>query len=195
MPLPYSYDALEPYMDAETLHYHHDKHLKTYIDNLNKILKDYPQYHDWTLEDILKNLDEFPEDIRQTVMNNAGGVYNHQMFFEGMHAPVNENPMQKLLADAFGSYEKFVESMMDHAMSQFGSGYAWLVCGNGGGLSVVKTPNQDCPITQGQWPLLCIDVWEHAYYLDYQNRRADYVDAWFNLIKWDFVQNRYDARG
>ena len=143
MPLPYSYDALEPYMDAETLHYHHDKHLKTYIDNLNKILKDYPQYHDWTLEDILKNLDEFPEDIRQTVMNNAGGVYNHQMFFEGMHAPVNENPMQKLLADAFGSYEKFVESMMDHAMSQFGSGYAWLVINPDKQLEILNTPNQN----------------------------------------------------
>ena len=187
MPLPYSYDALEPYMDAETLHYHHDKHLKTYIDNLNKILKDYPQYHDWTLEDILKNLDEFPEDIRQTVMNNAGGVYNHQMFFEGMHAPVNENPMQKLLADAFGSYEKFVESMMDHAMSQFGSGYAWLVINPDKQLEILNTPNQNNPMSNGNIPLLNVDVWEHAYYLKYKNLRKAYVTNWFHLIDWKAV--------
>lgn len=122
VPLPYDYDALEPYMDAETLHYHHDKHLKTYVDNLNNILKDYPQYQNWTLEDLLTNLDDLPEDIRQPVMNNAGGVYNHQMFFRLMHPPVNDNPMEPYLTEAFGSYEKFVEIMSENAMGQFGSG-------------------------------------------------------------------------
>lgn len=192
-PLPYSYDGLEPYMDAETLHYHHDKHLKTYIDNLNKILKDYPQYHSWTLEDILKNLDEFPEDIRQAVMNNAGGVYNHQMFFELMHTPVNENPMKEMLTSAFGSYESFVESMTEHAMSQFGSGYAWLVLNPDKKLEILNTPNQNNPISNGNILLLAVDVWEHAYYLKYKNLRKDYVTNWFHLIHWDEVYRRTKA--
>lgn len=186
-PLPYDYDALEPYMDAETLHYHHDKHLKTYVDNLNKILKDYPDYQKWTLEDLLKNLDELPEDIRQPVMNNAGGVYNHEMFFRLMHQPPNENPMLPYLTDAFGSYEKFVESMSDHAMSQFGSGYAWLVINPDNQLEILNTPNQNNPISNGNIPLLALDVWEHAYYLKYKNLRKDYVTNWFHLINWKEV--------
>lgn len=189
-PLPYDYDALEPYMDAETLHYHHDKHLKTYVDNLNKILKDYPQYHNWTLEKLLIQLDELPEDIRQPVMNNAGGVYNHEMFFSLMHAPANENPMASDLTDAFGSYEKFVESMTDHALSQFGSGYAWLVINPDNQLEILNTPNQNNPISNGNFPLLCIDVWEHAYYLKYKNLRKDYTASWFHLIDWTEVFNR-----
>lgn len=190
MPLPYAYDALEPYMDEETLHYHHDKHLQTYVDNLNKILKDYPQYHDWTLEELLINLEELPEDIRQPVMNNAGGVYNHQMFFSLMHQPANENPMAEHLSQAFGSYEKFVESMSDHAMSQFGSGYAWLVINPDNQLEILNTPNQNNPISNGNIPLLCVDVWEHAYYLKYKNLRKDYVTNWFHLIYWDAVYKK-----
>lgn len=149
MPLPYDYDALEPYMDVETLHYHHDKHLKTYVDNLNTLLKDQPLYQSWTLEELLTRLDELPEELRQPVMNNAGGVYNHQLFFETMHTPVNENPMEPYLQKAFGSYENFVKSMSDHALSQFGSGYAWLVINPDHQLEILNTPNQNNPISNG----------------------------------------------
>ena len=193
MPLPYSYDALEPYMDAETLHYHHDKHLKTYIDNLNKILKDYPQYHDWTLEDILKNLDEFPEDIRQTVMNNAGGVYNHNLYFSllspnpGQPAP----SLSQALNATFGSMDGFKTAMKTAAMAQFGSGYAWLVLDQDK-LVIVKTANQDTPLPSGFKPLLLVDVWEHAYYLKYQNMRAAYLDAFWNVVNWSRVSQLYD---
>lgn len=189
-PLPYDYDALEPYMDAETLHYHHDKHQKAYVDNLNTLLKDYPEYHNWTLEEILTRLDEFPEDLRQPVMNNAGGVYNHQLFFDMMHAPVNDNPMEPCLKNSFGSYEKFVESMSDHAMSQFGSGYAWLVVNPDNQLEILNTPNQNNPMSNGNIPLLCVDVWEHAYYLKYRNLRKNYVTNWFHLINWQEVYNK-----
>lgn len=187
MPLPYDYDALEPYMDVETLHYHHDKHLKTYVDNLNTLLKDQPLYQSWTLEELLTRLDELPEELRQPVMNNAGGVYNHQLFFETMHTPVNENPMEPYLQKAFGSYENFVKSMSDHALSQFGSGYAWLVINPDHQLEILNTPNQNNPISNGNIPLLCVDVWEHAYYLKYKNLRKDYVTNWFYLINWQEV--------
>lgn len=195
MPLPYDYDALEPYMDAETLHYHHDKHLKTYVDNLNTLLKDYPEFHDWTLEKLLTNLDELPEDLRQPVMNNAGGVYNHQLFFNTMHTPVNDNPMEPALKETFGSYEKFVESMSDHAMSQFGSGYAWLVINPDDQLEILNTPNQNNPMSNGNIPLLTVDVWEHAYYLKYRNLRKDYVTNWFHLINWDVVYEKAKKYG
>nr|WP_291233845.1 superoxide dismutase [Frisingicoccus sp.] len=190
MPLPYDYDALEPYMDAETLHYHHDKHLKTYVDNLNTLLKDQPLYQSWTLEELLTRLDELPEELRQPVMNNAGGVYNHQLFFETMHTPVNENPMEPYLQKAFGSYENFVKSMSDHALSQFGSGYAWLVINPDHQLEILNTPNQNNPISNGNIPLLCVDVWEHAYYLKYKNLRKDYVTNWFHLINWQEVYRK-----
>ena len=190
MPLPYDYDALEPYMDVETLHYHHDKHLKTYVDNLNTLLKDQPLYQSWTLEELLTRLDELPEELRQPVMNNAGGVYNHQLFFETMHTPVNENPMEPYLQKAFGSYENFVKSMSDHALSQFGSGYAWLVINPDHQLEILNTPNQNNPISNGNIPLLCVDVWEHAYYLKYKNLRKDYVTNWFHLINWQEVYQK-----
>lgn len=190
MPLPYDYDALEPYMDTETLHYHHDKHQKAYVDNLNALLKDYPEYHSWSLEEILTRLDEFPENLRQPVMNNAGGVYNHQLFFNMMHTPVNDNSMEPYLRESFGSYEKFVESMSDHAMSQFGSGYAWLVINPEDQLEILNTPNQNNPLSNGNIPLLCIDVWEHAYYLKYRNLRKDYVTNWFHLINWEAVYSK-----
>ena len=190
MPLPYDYDALEPYMDTETLHYHHDKHQKAYVDNLNALLKDYPEYHSWSLEEILTRLDEFPENLRQPVMNNAGGVYNHQLFFFFFHTPVNDNPMEPYLMESFGSYEKFVESMSDHAMSQFGSGYAWLVINPEDQLEILNTPNQNNPLSNGNIPLLCIDVWEHAYYLKYRNLRKDYVTNWFHLINWEAVYSK-----
>ena len=189
VPLPYDYDALEPYMDAETLHYHHDKHLKTYVDNLNNILKNYPQYQNWTLEDLLTNLDDLPEDIRQAVMNNAGGVYNHQMFFRLLHPPVNDNPMEPYLTEAFGSYEKFVEIMSENAMGQFGSGYAWLVWEKGN-FKIVTSVNQNTPDLSRQLPLLNVDVWEHAYYLKHYNDRSTYLENWFCLIDWNQVQLR-----
>lgn len=195
IPLPYDYNALEPYMDEETLHYHHDKHLKTYVDNLNALLKDRPEYHTWTLEEILTRLDEFPEEMREPVMNNAGGVYNHQLFFEMMHPPVNENPMLPLLEKSFGSYEEFVESMRAHAMTQFGSGYAWLVINPDNQLEILNTPNQNNPISNGNTPLLCIDVWEHAYYLKYRNLRKDYVTNWFHLINWNEVYKKVNTCG
>ena len=196
-PLPFSYTALSPEISETTLHFHHDKHLQAYVDNLNKALTDCPELQRLSLEELLQTLDQIPEPKRTAIRNNGGGVYNHYLYFDCMGGKGGHpcGPLAQAMDRAFGSYEEWKLRMKEAAMGQFGSGYAWLVCGNGGGLSVVKTPNQDCPITQGQWPLLCFDVWEHAYYLDYQNRRADYVDAWFNLIKWDFVQNRYDARG
>ena len=197
-PLPYGYDALAPELIEKVLYFHHDKHFAAYVDALNQLLERTPAYQSWPLWKLCLNWEELPDGLRQGVRNNAGGVFNHDLYFRTLHPlPVSapDTALEGAVVRDFGGMAGLKEAMRKAALGQFGSGYAWLVCGNGGGLSVVKTPHQDCPITQGQWPLLCIDVWEHAYYLDYQNRRADYVDAWFDLIKWDFVQNRYDARG
>lgn len=191
--LPYAYNALEPYIDEETMHYHHDKHFKGYIDNLNKALEPYPEYHDWSLKKLLKNIDLLPEDIRLSVKRNGGGVYNHNMYFNSM-APVGTNTMSKEMEAAinytFGSYDSFKEKMKQSGLSQFGSGWAFLVADSQKGLYIQNMPNQDIPLSDTSWPILPMDVWEHAYYLKYKNERNSYIDNWFNVIDWGNVSKR-----
>lgn len=194
-PLPYAYDALEPQIDAETLHFHHDKHLQTYVDNLNKTLEKVPEYHDWSLEKLITQGDSLPEAIRTPVRNNAGGVYNHQLYFRCMGPEKDTRPSPKLMEEInryFGSYEDWKEKMKNAAVTQFGSGWAWLVVDPEGRLHVVKTPNQDTPLPCFMRPLLLVDVWEHAYYLQYQNRRPEYVYRWFSVINWKQVEENFE---
>lgn len=192
--LPYSYEALAPVIGDGTLHFHHDKHFQTYVDNLNTALADCPDCQRKTLAELLANLDAVPEAKRAAVRNNGGGVYNHTLYFDclspnGGGAPQGE--LGQAMERAFGPYDSFKKQMKEAAMGQFGSGYAFLVCDGAGKLSIVKAANQDCPLSQGLHPLLCVDVWEHAYYLDYQNRRAEYVDRWFDAICWKTVAEQY----
>ncbi len=196
-PLPYDYNALEPEIDAETLHFHHDKHLQTYVDNLNKTLADYPDYHSWSLEKLLKQGDALPEQIRIPVRNNAGGVYNHQLYFRCMGPEKNTRPSGKLAQEIdryFGSYDAWKEKMKNAAVTQFGSGWGWLAVDEQGRLHVLKTANQDTPLALHMCPLLPVDVWEHAYYLQYQNRRPEYVDRWFSVINWKQVEEQFEKR-
>ncbi len=193
-PLPYAYDALEPVISAETLHFHHDKHLAAYVDNLNKALAFSPELQAKTLTQLLRTLYEVPAELRAAVINNGGGVYNHLLYFDqmapgGPTAPMG--PLAAAITETFGSLDGFKTELTTAAMGQFGSGYGWLVCDDEGKLSVVKSANQDCPLAQDLWPILNLDVWEHAYYLDYQNRRGDYVDKWFSLINWNVAEKRY----
>ncbi len=190
-PLPYTYDALEPYIDEGTMHYHHDKHLKTYVDNLNNALKDHSEFHSWTLEELLKNLDKLPETIRQAVRNNGGGVYNHDLYF-AMMAPAGQT-IPAEIAEVFGGEAEWKKQMKAAATGQFGSGFAWLVRDEAGKLSIKALPNQDNPLSISLFPILPLDVWEHAYYLKYQNLRADYIDAWFNVVNWEAVLARLNA--
>jgi len=192
-PLPYAYDALEPYIDKETMYYHHDKHFKTYIDNLNKALAPYPEYHDWSLKKLLKNLDSLPQEIRTPVRQNGGGVYNHNMYFDTM-APAGTSTMSKemetVINQTFGSYDNFKDKIKEAGLSQFGSGWAFLVADSEKGLYIINMPNQDVPMSDTSWPILPMDVWEHAYYLKYKNERDKYIDNWFNVIDWSNVSNR-----
>lgn len=194
-PLPYAYDALETQISDQTLHFHHDKHLQTYVDNLNKALENQPQYQSWALEELLKRLDELPESIRTAVRNNGGGVYNHQLYFDGM-APVTTTMPHGKLKDAivktFGSLEEMQKQLKTAATGRFGSGWAYLVCNSDGQLEIMSTPNQDTPLAVGSCPVLIVDVWEHAYYLDYQNRRPDYFDSWYMVINWDMAEQRFE---
>ena len=173
-PLPYAYDALLPELDERTLHFHHDKHFNTYVDNLNKLLKDHPEYHDWSLERMMQDWPELPEDIRQGVRNNAGGVYNHDLYFKTLHPTPASAPgpaLQQAIDRDFGDLQGLKAALRSAALGQFGSGWAWLVTDKDGRLSVRKTPTQDSPLPLT--PLLGCDVWEHAYYLPYQNRRDE----------------------
>lgn len=191
-PLPYTYDALEPYISTETLHFHHDKHYQTYVDKLNAALKDYPQFQNLSLENLLKNLDDIPEAIRTAVTNNAGGVYNHELYFAGMTAPsdsVVSNELTNEIINNFTSYEDWKNEMKNAAISVFGSGWAWLVKDNNNGLQIVTTKDQFVPYLNMYTPILLIDVWEHAYYLDYQNLRPNYADNWFKLINWEYLND------
>lgn len=191
-PLPYTYDALEPYISTETLHFHHDKHYQTYVDKLNAALKDYPQFQNLSLENLLKNLDDIPEAIRTAVTNNAGGVYNHELYFAGMTAPsdsVVSNELTNEISNNFTSYEDWKNEMKNAAISVFGSGWAWLVKDNNNGLQIVTTKDQFVPDLNMYTPILLIDVWEHAYYLDYQNLRPNYADNWFKLINWEYLND------
>ena len=192
-PLPYPYDALLPYMDGCTLHFHHDKHLAAYVENLNRALAPYPAYHDWPLQKLCQDWSQLPEDVRTAVRNNAGGLYNHLLYFEGMSSPRFSQPSSALAAAAetsFGSWEALLKSLTDAAGAQFGSGYAFLVTDPSGTLQVVKMDNQDTPLPL--FPLLALDVWEHAYYLQYQNRRSEYIAGWLRLADWEKISRRYE---
>ena len=195
--LPYAYDALEPHIDEATMRVHHDKHHQAYIDKANAALEG-TEWADLEVEDVLKDLDSLPADKQGPVRNNAGGHYNHSLFWKMMGPDGGGSPEGDLGAaidEAFGSFDAFKEEFKNAGITRFGSGWAWLVW-DGNGLAVVSTPNQDTPISDGQVPLLGADVWEHAYYLKYQNRRPDYLDAFWNVVDWDYVADRFEqARG
>ncbi|WP_315166198.1 superoxide dismutase [Metaclostridioides mangenotii] len=185
-PLPYAYDALEPYIDKETMILHHNKHYQAYVDNLNKALEKYPELYKYSLVELLQNIDTLPKDIQKTVLNNAGGAYNHGFFFDIM-SPDKTEPSEELRVSIerdFGSFENFKEQFKQASSSVFGSGWAWLVKDSNGKLSIVTTPNQNSPVSDNLTPVIGLDVWEHAYYLKYKNVRADYIDNWFNVINW-----------
>lgn len=194
-PLPYEYDALVPVLDAETLTFHHDKHYKTYVDNLNSALSDYPELQKKSLTELLTDISTLPGAVQTAVRNNGGGVYNHELYFDSMREPAGQEP-DGALAEAierdFGSYRQWKEQMKQAAVSKFGSGWAWLVADRDGILSIVQTANQDVPDLDEYTPILLVDIWEHAYYLQYQNRRADYVESWFSLINWRKAGKRYE---
>ncbi len=192
-PLPYAYDALEPHIDERTMQIHHDKHHQAYVDNANKAL-DGTGLNDIPVEELVSSLDRVPEDKRTAVRNNAGGHANHTLFWSVM-GPDGGAPSGELAAaidGTFGGLDALKEKVSQAGITRFGSGWGWLVW-NGSGLEVMSTPNQDSPLTEGKTPLLGIDVWEHAYYLNYQNRRPDYVAAWWNVVNWDEVARRFAA--
>ncbi len=193
-PLPYAYDALEPHIDKQTMEIHHDKHHQAYVDKVNAALEGTP-LADAAIEDVLKDLSQVPEAKRGAVRNNGGGHYNHSLFWESM-APngggAPEGALAQAIDSAFGSFSDFQAKLKEAGVNQFGSGWSWLVQ-DGSGLAVVGTPNQDNPISDGKTPLLGVDVWEHAYYLKYQNRRPDYLEAWWNTVNWTKVAERFSA--
>ena len=195
--LPYSFDALEPHIDAQTMEIHHDRHHKAYVDNANAAL-DGTEWADSSVESVLTNLDSIPEDKRTAVRNNAGGHANHSLFWQIMGPDGGGGPGGDLAAaidDAFGSLDALKSALNDGGVKRFGSGWTWLVW-DGTGLAAYSTPNQDSPVMQSDVPLLGIDVWEHAYYLKYQNKRPDYLQAWWNVVNWGEVEKRFaDARG
>jgi superoxide dismutase, Fe-Mn family len=196
-PLPYAYDALEPYIDKRTMEFHHDKHHATYVKNLNEAISKYPNLKGKSVEELLQSLNSIPDDIRKTVRNNGGGHLNHTMFWEIMSANPSNKPrkpqgeLAKAINQTFGSFEKFQQQFNEAGTKQFGSGWAWLVKDKDGALKVASTANQDSPILEGMSPIMGNDVWEHAYYLKYQNRRADYLKSWWNVVNWEEVNRRY----
>jgi Fe-Mn family superoxide dismutase len=198
-PLPYDYDALEPYIDTETMHLHHDKHHAAYVNNLNAALKEHASFASLSMEEIIRRLNEVPESVRTAVRNNGGGHINHTMFWQIMGPNAGGAPTGELAQaiDAkFGSFDAFKTAFNDAGVKRFGSGWAWLVLDQAGKLAITSTANQDNPLTDGFYPILGNDVWEHAYYLKYQNRRPDYLAAWWNVVNWDAVARRYaHARG
>ncbi|WP_176761260.1 Fe-Mn family superoxide dismutase [Desulforhopalus singaporensis] len=194
--LPYAYDALEPFIDARTMEIHHTKHHQAYIANLNAALKGHDRLAAYEVEHLVANLDEIPEEIRAAVRNHGGGHANHSFFWPMLKKGVEpKGPVLDAINKDFGGYDAFKTTFSDAAAKRFGSGWAWLVVGSGGGLEIVSTANQDSPLSQGKKPVLGIDVWEHAYYLLYQNRRPDYIAAFYNVINWDRVNDNFvDAR-
>ena len=193
-PLPYDYSALEPHIDEQTMHFHHDKHHQAYVDNANKAL-DGTEWADRSIENILTELEVMPEAIRTAVRNNAGGHANHSLFWEIMSPDGGGEPSGSLadaINDTFDSLDELKKQLNDAGVKRFGSGWSWLVY-DGTGLAVYSTANQDSPISNSDVPLLGIDVWEHAYYLKYQNRRPDYLEAWWNVVNWDAVAQRWES--
>lgn len=192
-PLPYDYSALEPYIDTQTMQIHHDRHHGAYVTNLNNAIKDSP-VADWSLEKLLAHINEVPENIRTAVRNNAGGHSNHSMFWQIMAPNAGGAPSGELataIDQTFGSFEQFKTAFNDAGAKRFGSGWAWLVLNKEGKLQVVSTANQDSPLMSEGLPIMGNDVWEHAYYLKYQNKRPDYLAAWWNVVNWDVVASRY----
>jgi Fe-Mn family superoxide dismutase len=195
-PLPYPTNALEPHIDARTMEIHHDKHHGAYVTNLNKALESAPDLQNKSAEELIANLNAVPESIRTAVRNNGGGHVNHSMFWKIMGPNAGGRPSGSLaqaLEQAFGGFDAFVEKVNNAGLTRFGSGWAWLAVDSGGKLVVTSTANQDNPLMEGMQPVLGVDVWEHAYYLHYQNRRGDYLKAWWNVVNWDEVARRYSA--
>jgi superoxide dismutase, Fe-Mn family len=193
--LPYAYDALEPHIDAQTMQIHHDKHHQAYVDNLNKALAGHPRLQQMRPVALLQSADKLPEDVRQAIINNGGGHVNHSLFWQMMAPNGGGKPtgeIAKAIDSTFGDFEKFKTAFSEAGAKRFGSGWAWLVLDKEGKLQVTSTANQDSPIMTGQHPLLGCDVWEHAYYLKYQNKRPDYITAWWNVVNWDFVNQLYE---
>jgi Fe-Mn family superoxide dismutase len=193
--LPYPFEALEPHIDAQTMQIHHGKHHQAYVNNLNAALDKHPELHKKTLEDLLKGIGGVPDDIRTAVRNNAGGHYNHTMFWHMMGPNKGGEPKGKVadaIKAAFGDFAKFKEEFAKGGTGRFGSGWVWLIAGKGGKLTVESTANQDSPLMDGKTVILGCDVWEHAYYLKYQNRRPDYIAAWWNVVNWDEVAKRFE---
>jgi superoxide dismutase, Fe-Mn family len=193
-PLPYAYDALEPHIDEATMHFHHDKHHQAYVDKVNAALEG-TDWADRPIEEVVRDLAQVPEDKRTAVRNNGGGHYNHSLFWESMSPDGGGEPdgdLATAIQSAFGSFADFQDKLKTTGVNQFGSGWSWLVH-DGSGLAVVGSANQDNPLTDGKTPLLGVDVWEHSYYLRYQNRRPDYIDAWWNTVNWPKVAERFAA--
>jgi len=191
-PLPYPADALEPYIDKMTMEIHHGRHHKTYVDNLNKALEGQTALQSLTIEQLLRDINKVPESIRQKVINNGGGHANHTMFWEIMAKGAGGKPSGAIadeITKAFGDFASFQAQLKQAALDRFGSGWAWLILADGK-LQVISTPNQDSPYMKGQLPIMGVDVWEHAYYLKYQNKRPDYVDAWWNVVNWKAINDR-----
>ena len=194
-PLPYAYNAMEPYMDEETMHIHHDKHHQAYVDKLNFIVENHSTLADKSLTEILTHLDDLPEPIKTDVTNQGGGVYNHNFLWYNLCPDGSKEPIGNLktaIDQTFGSFEKFKAVFTDAAIKNFGSSWTWLIKNTKGELEVFNTPNQVTPISFGLTPVMTIDLWEHAYYLKYQNRRPDYINAFFNLINWERAEKIYN---
>lgn len=192
-PLPYAFDALEPHIDARTMEIHHDKHHKTYVDKLNEATTGLPLLRGKSVEDLVKDLNSVPENVRAAVRNHGGGHYNHSLFWQMMKKNGGGEPkaeLGKVIEKSFGNFADFKTKFSEAATKVFGSGWAWLVWQEGK-LAIESSPNQDSPLSSGKQPLLGLDVWEHAYYLKYQNKRVDYVAAWWNVVNWDFVAERF----
>ncbi len=195
-PLPYDFAALEPHIDTQTMQIHYGKHHATYVTNLNAAIQKHPELEKKTPEELLRNLKTVPDDIRAAVRNNGGGHVNHTMFWQIMKPSGGGNPTGAIgdaIKSAFGNFEEFKKQFNDAGLKQFGSGWAWLVRDGGGKLFIISTPNQDNPMTEGHYPIMGNDVWEHAYYLKHQNKRADYLNVWWNVVNWDEVNKRLAA--
>jgi Fe-Mn family superoxide dismutase len=191
--LPYAFDALEPHIDTQTMQIHHGKHHQTYVNNLNAAIEKAPELANKTIEELMRGIDAVPESVRSAVRNNGGGHWNHSMFWQIMGPNAGGEPSGKVadaIKTAFGGFDKFKEQWSAAGVARFGSGWVWLL-NDGGKLSINSTPNQDNPLMEGKTPVLGLDVWEHAYYLRYQNRRPDYISAWWNVVNWDEVSKRF----
>jgi superoxide dismutase, Fe-Mn family len=193
-PLPYDYSALEPYIDTQTMQLHHDKHHQTYVTNLNNALQGHDQLATMSVDDLMRNISKVPDNMRTAVQNNGGGHSNHSMFWNIMTPNGGGEPTGDLasaIQQTFGSFDAFKTAFNDAGTKRFGSGWAWLVLDSNGKLQVISTANQDSPLMNGLYPVMGNDVWEHAYYLKYQNRRPEYLNAWWNVVNWDEVARRY----